>query len=323
VGLNNKYCSLKWLVNHYEQPFPVQWKKLFGTDAPLDVEIGFGLGEFLIRTAANEPKRHFVGLEYNWERIHRTIRALTLRTQNPSEGAHAFDNIRLLKADARIALERMFLPQSIENVYALFPCPWPKNSHIKHRLFTNDFLELVNSRLMLKGKLQVVTDFHPYVEWIKEQIPRTGFRVKYSAINPRFDTKFEKKWRRQGQKEFYEIILTKIKHIDIPLKENSELNSYKLNDFNPERFKFNNFKNGISVVLKETFFDASRRSLLLDFIVVEQNISQHFWVKIFKRDQYWRLCKAEGQQIFATPGLAKTIDLVYEAAQETTDENKN
>ena len=110
---------------------PADWSGHFASAQPVDVEIGFGNGDFLVRTAQTQPQRNFVGIEQQWERVYKTLKKV-----NRSE----IDNVRVLLVDAWVALERLFLPRSIERIYCLFPCPWPKKEHAKHRLFSQSFL---------------------------------------------------------------------------------------------------------------------------------------------------------------------------------------
>lgn len=318
MGLYSKDCSLEWFLNHYQQPLPMDWNETFGRKAPVDVEIGFGLGEVLTRSALAQPDRNFVGFEQDWTRLYRTLRNLTLLKQSHPSEKNALANIRLLKIDARIAFERLFCPRSVDYVYALFPCPWPKKSHIKYRLFTRDFLKLINNRLKSGGRLKIVTDFLPYFEWVRSQARGTGFQLQTTETAPQYETKFEKKWRKEGQEKFYEIILIKQRHASVAIRKVPIMESYKLKEFSPEKFIFNDLKGKTAIVLKEKNFDSQQKSLLLHLVVAEQTITQHFWARIFYKENYWRICKVDGQQICPTPGIAKALKMVYEAAQKTT-----
>ncbi|MBZ0166490.1 MAG: hypothetical protein K8I00_06755, partial [Candidatus Omnitrophica bacterium] len=65
-----KPCSLSPLMDFYAEERPLNWAQVFGRQAPLHVEIGFGMGEVLVRRAQECPATDFVGIEYNWERIY-------------------------------------------------------------------------------------------------------------------------------------------------------------------------------------------------------------------------------------------------------------
>lgn len=301
------------IVPFYQMRRPLDWEGLFGRKAALDVEIGFGLGEFLIRSAQENPRRNYVGIEEHWERICKTLRRIS-KTPPPSGGARPIQNIRILRVDARLALERFFLEQSIDRVYCLFPCPWPKKGHLRHRLFSHAFLEVLNSRLKSGGQVKIVTDSHPYFDWILQQIDGTGFQVVHEKIGPRYDTKFERKWLEKGQKEFFALNLVKTKPIRAPWKKDTPLKAYQIKSFTPEKFRFQDQKGDISVIFKELLFDARIAKAMVHVVVSEENLTQHFWVTILQKQKTWQVYKADGQNILPTPGIARAIELVYEAA---------
>src|SRR5262249_61446001 len=111
-------------------------------------------GEFLVRVAQEYPEHNFVGIEQEWASVQRALRRIAQAK---------ILNVRVLLVDARIALERLFLPQTLQRVYALFPCPWPNERHIKHRLFAQTFLTLLNSRLCAEGTAPLATPHLPYL----------------------------------------------------------------------------------------------------------------------------------------------------------------
>ena len=312
--MTKKNCSFKPVVSPYALKKPINWIEQFGRSAPIDVEIGFGMGEVLMRLAQENPGRNYVGIEQHWERIYKTLRAIMLQQ---SVDFDKLDNIRILKVDARIVFERLFPPKSIDTIYCLFPCPWPKKSHIKHRLFTNDFLRLLNNRLSRDGMLKIVTDFYPYYEWVLQQSEHTGFNVEPKTIEPRYGTKFERKWLDEGQKKFFELNFIKKRHIVVPVKEDCILKNYVLEEFNPRFFQFENVIGDISVIFKDMVTDNDRQKVMIHVLVAEEYMTQHLWVRIVSKQGHWRITRAEGQNFFPTPGIAKALELVYRAAKKT------
>ncbi len=322
-------CPAEPAVASISSSRPLLWQEYFGRPAPLDVEIGFGFGEFLIRSALENLGRDYVGIEQNGERICKTLKGIAKikETVGPRE---VLSNIRLLKAEARIAIERFFNPETIDRVYCLFPCPWPKKAHIRHRLFTTDFLKLLNSRLKPQGTVIILTDFFPYVQWIEQQLCGTGFGVARETVMPRYDTKFERKWRRNGQEEFSELTLTKERHCEVPLKEDAPLKAYDVEDFCPERFCLeksqqprvatrnqrllrSNQRGDVSVIFKEMIFDSIQEKAMIHVVVAEPIITQHFWIAVFRKGRGWRIGRADGQNLLPTEGLACALEMVYEA----------
>lgn len=312
--MTRKHCSFQPVVIPHMLGKPVDWSEQFERRAPLDVEIGFGMGEVLMRMAQADPDRNFLGIEQHWERIYKTLRAITrARLIDP----RALSNIRILKIDARVVFERLFAPDSIDAIYCLFPCPWPKKGHAKHRLFTREFMRLLNNRLKKGGGLKIVTDYYPYYEWVLGQGGRTGFKVETGTVAPVYDTKFERKWAGEGQKEFFELNFIKKRHITVPAGEEQVLKSYAIDDFQAEHFRLEDTTGDPTVIFKDMLYDGARQRAMVQVLVAEEHLTQHVWVLITKKKDKWSLTQAEGQNIFPTPGVAKALDLVYQAARQT------
>ena len=301
-----RYLSLAPLIPWRQAERPINWRQRFGRRAALEVEVGFGNGEFLLRRAQAHPERDFVGIEMEWASVRRGLRRIAQSD---------LGNLRLIKADARAALERLWKPESLHRLYSLFPCPWPKERHAQHRLFGHDFLKLLNSRLIENGEAMVVTDHHPYLTWIVEHAPGTGFEVHWQPVPPHFNTKYERKWHRQGQDQFYELRLLKQEHIAIPLKEDAALKTYRLDSFDPEHFQPAGLRGDIVVDFKEFIYDPERRKGMARVVVIEDHLFQHFWIAIVWAQDCWHISPARGCDLVPTAGLQRAIDLVYSAAQ--------
>ncbi|MBF0490329.1 MAG: hypothetical protein HQL15_06865 [Candidatus Omnitrophica bacterium] len=301
------YISLKPFLDYRKLPRPTLWNEIFANQKPLEVEIGFGNGEYLARLAESRPDTNFVGFEEYCERIHKTLRKLS-RVNN--------DNVRVLRMDVRPAFEYLFSPESISYIHCLYPPPWPKKSDIKHRLFTTDFLKRVNHRLTLNGVLKIVTDHHPYILWVQEQLPTSGFKATLKSIAASYDTKFERKWVEGGQKEFYELILTKEESMELPQKKEADVKLYRLNHFDPHHFQMKPYsESGIAVVFKDILYDEAKKTALIHLLVNDEHIFQNIRVVVYQTPQGWQMNLAEGTMMMPTAGIAKAWELVYEAAQ--------
>ena len=224
----------------------------------------------------------------------------------------------MLRVDARPAFEFLFSSRTINDIYCLFPCPWPKEMHEKHRLFSKDFLCLLNNCLKSEGRLSLVTDLPAYAAWVKDQARNTGFTLQSREIEPQFDTKFEKKWRGRDQKQFYAVEFRKTKHLSYKRRKLILMKSYHLKNFNPDRFAFKNETGPTSVVQKDFMFDSTRETGMVHVVVSEQNLTQHFRIAILKQKDGWFINRADGQFFFPTPGLARALELVYEAAHSSS-----
>ena len=182
------------------------WEQINLKDAgTIEVEIGFGSGEYLLRRASEYPDRLFIGIEKKSGLITDVAKKVAI---------HNLDNIRLLDSCARNAFTCLFPACSISRAYSLFPDPWQKKRHIKHRLFSTQYLCLLNNRLISGGEALIVTDNKDYCNWVLKQLPGTGFEVENSTIPPQFDTRFERKWLNQDLSTFFRILLKKTEHIE-------------------------------------------------------------------------------------------------------------
>jgi tRNA (guanine-N7-)-methyltransferase len=291
------YVSLKPFLDHSVQEHPIIWSKIFGNENPVEVEIGIGNGEYLARLATEHPSINYVGFEVYCERVSRSLRKLSRVTSA---------NAKVMRVDVRPAFEYLFAPKTIQFIHCLFPAPWPKKSDIKHRLMQTDFLRLANSRLKDGGTLKIVTDFKAYAVWVTEQVPGSGFILKENNIGADHGTKFERKWQEGGQSEFYEILLHKQEHVDVPLKQGTDIQHYTIPQFNPDHFKMSDFSDGTcAVVFKDYLYDAKQERALVYVLVHDEDLVQHVRVSIVKIPKGWHVGLAQGSMQMPTPGIGQ------------------
>ncbi|HVS68994.1 MAG TPA: tRNA (guanosine(46)-N7)-methyltransferase TrmB [Mycobacteriales bacterium] len=131
----------------------------FSRQAPMAVEIGFGVGEALVPLATGRPAWNVVGFEVWQPGVADCLAAL---------GDHVIDNVRLSTMDATWALEHVFGPATIEELWTFFPDPWQKARHHKRRLVNAGFAQLVASRLTADGVWRLATDWPHYAEQMAE-----------------------------------------------------------------------------------------------------------------------------------------------------------
>ena len=306
AGRAPRYLSADPVVNWWGLDRPLDWNAVFGRSARLAVEIGYGNGENLVRRALERPEVNFVGLELSWQSAKRALRRIA------KSGA---SNIRLVDLDARTALERLFNQDSVASMEALFPIPWPKDKHEKRRLFSTDFLKLMNSRIVSGGAARIVTDFRPYADWMMEQVEGSGFRVGYSVVPPGFDTKYERKWREGGQDAFYVIDLVSVEPVDVPPVEDVSLFTAHLTGVDPDRTSPANLLGPVTVKFREHYYDPARRTLLWRAFIVEGDLVQDLWVKLAEEENgLWVLKSAPDSHVLPTRGVREALELVLSAA---------
>lgn len=133
---------------------------MFGLNDTVDVdpyvvlEIGFGSGESLVRIAADNPQKYYIGCE-----IHRASIANTLILMNQS----CVRNIRLVRCDATVLFESHLQRDSIDEVSIFFPDPWRNSGRDSERRVIRPYLlGLYSLVLKNRGKLNVATDVEEY-----------------------------------------------------------------------------------------------------------------------------------------------------------------
>lgn len=127
--------------------------ELFGDDAPVWLEIGFGGGEHMIGVAEAEPDVRIIGCEPYINGV------ATLLSSFVKAGV---ENVRVHPGDARHLMD--VLPDaSIARAYLLYPDPWPKNRHHKRRFMSARNLDALAKVLKPGAELRVATDIGDYV----------------------------------------------------------------------------------------------------------------------------------------------------------------
>ena len=118
-------------------------------------EIGCGHGHFLTAYAAEHPDVTCLGLDLVGDRIERAVR----KRDRANLG-----RLHFIQAEARLFLEVLPPEVRICAYVLLFPDPWPKLRHHKHRLMQADFLNQAAGRAAPGCRLYFRTDYDPYFE---------------------------------------------------------------------------------------------------------------------------------------------------------------
>jgi len=145
---------------------------IFGREAPLYLEIGFGNGGFLLEKAVTDPQHDFIGIEIYVTGISKLLVNL-MSIDNPA--ALSVTNVRVFNKDAKSILINNIPPDSLDGVYVLFPDPWPKKRHKNRRLINPEFTRILFSRLKAEGPVVVATDSQDYATEIESSFISAGF----------------------------------------------------------------------------------------------------------------------------------------------------
>jgi len=159
----------------------------------LHVEIGFGKDTRVLREAEQRPDSLFLGIEISRKK------ALSFCRKVARAGLR---NIRCHHGDVRKVLESGMLPSgSAVSFTILFPDPWPKRRHWKHRWIRTDTAALLARALTSGGTVVVATDHEGYREQIREALSGAGLELEQeSAGVPDADrTLFAERFLRRGE----------------------------------------------------------------------------------------------------------------------------
>ncbi|MFM8269045.1 MAG: tRNA (guanine(46)-N(7))-methyltransferase TrmB [Pseudomonadota bacterium] len=185
--------------------------KSFLKPQSLWLEIGAGTGHFFESLARLHPEKSLVAIERDRMRGKRLVR----RSQECG-----LTNFLGIRGNAISAFMTGIASETLERVYILYPCPWPKNAHRKHRWhFHPTMLKLVaalekNGHLILASDQKFYVDEAHYVCTQKYglEVLRHG-EISPHPLNalelfPKGRTKFEQSFLAQGQ-PCYELIVKK------------------------------------------------------------------------------------------------------------------
>ncbi|MGH1462577.1 MAG: tRNA (guanosine(46)-N7)-methyltransferase TrmB [Neptuniibacter sp.] len=169
---------------------------VFGREAPVVLEIGFGMGDSLIEMAKDQPEKNYIGIE-----VHRPGVGRILSNAEKAD----LSNIRVFCDDAIEVLAQCIPDESLDCIQLFFPDPWHKKRHHKRRIVQPEFAQTLRKKLKVGGVFHMATDWENYAEHMMEVMSAAeGYQnvageSKYSP-QPEWRpvTKFQKRGERLG-----------------------------------------------------------------------------------------------------------------------------
>lgn len=134
-------------------------------DLPLEIEVGYGRGDFLLDRAQRHPQRLFIGYE---------VKTKATRLALARVERLGLENLWLSDDDVRVSLPEVIPDGRVDAVHVLFPDPWWKEQHKIKRLFAPPFVDLLAAKLRPGGLLHFKSDVEGYgelVRYLVEQHP--------------------------------------------------------------------------------------------------------------------------------------------------------
>lgn len=152
-------------------------KENLASDQPLEIEIGFGRGDFLLDRAHRYPERFFLGYETKTKASRLCLQRLERK---------GIQNFWVSDDDCRFSLPRLIPAGRVETFHILFPDPWWKPQHQVKRIFSPPFVELMATKLRSGGLLFFRSDVEQYNEWVRYLVGQQGaFRPHDPALAER------------------------------------------------------------------------------------------------------------------------------------------
>jgi tRNA (guanine-N7-)-methyltransferase len=164
--------------------------KTFRRQAPLVVEIGFGMGHATADIAEALPDHDFIGVEVHTPGVGSLLKML---------GARSIQNIRVIQHDAVEVLRDMIADESLAGVHIFFPDPWPKKRHHKRRLIQPGFVASLVRKLKPGGYIHCATDWQEYAAHMLHVLQNEpALKNTASGYAPRPAYRTESNFERRG-----------------------------------------------------------------------------------------------------------------------------
>ena len=145
----------RYLLPYTAQPLDIAAS--FERQAPIILEIGFGMGEATAQIAALRPQDNFLCCEVHTPGVGALLKRIA---EQP------LSNIRILQHDAVEVIDHMLPLACLDGAHIFFPDPWHKTKHNKRRLIQPPLIAKLAARLKPGGYLHCATDWAPYAQQI-------------------------------------------------------------------------------------------------------------------------------------------------------------
>ncbi len=145
---------------------PPDWDAEFGFSGPLELEIGSGAGGHALEYCRRHPDVRYIAIEWR--------KKYARDTQSRGEKME-LRNLRVLEADARLVVPRIFASGSLDAIHLQFPDPWWKRAHLKRAVIQPDFAQLLLDRLKPGGLFDLRTDVEDRAHSMLAVLEDAGF----------------------------------------------------------------------------------------------------------------------------------------------------
>jgi tRNA (guanine-N(7)-)-methyltransferase len=175
------------------------------------LEIGFGNGSHLLFLSEqfSDSQVEIFGVELDRISIFKILKKIDERK---------IKNLNIVEEDARVLVDKL-RDKVLDQVYVLFPDPWPKRREQKRRLLTLEFIKSLIRKTKKAGQIYFATDIASYAEQVENSLAtfRTSGQVHFAKFEEEvlgrqilhsleefgvaqiFETKFAQKAKKEGR----------------------------------------------------------------------------------------------------------------------------
>jgi tRNA (guanine-N7-)-methyltransferase len=140
----------------------LNWRELFGRDAPVVLDLGCGNGRYLIGSALARPDHDHLGTD---------ILPVVIRYARKRGNQRGLANLKFAVLGGRELLEKHVAPHSVAEIHCYHPQPYYDPAKVHLRLVTPAFVASVHRALKPGGLFVVQTDNPGYWKYIKDMVP--------------------------------------------------------------------------------------------------------------------------------------------------------
>lgn len=174
------------------------WQDVFeNNNAPIHIEVGTGMGQFIIGMALANPHINYIGIEH-FDNVIVSALEKAIDAGKPS-------NLKLFRMNGS-ELTNVFRVGEIERVYLNFSDPWPKTRHEKRRLTYHTFLRSYETILIPAGEVHFKTDNRGLFEYSLLSMTHYGMKLLDVSLDLHAEmpednimTEYEEKFSLKGQ----------------------------------------------------------------------------------------------------------------------------
>lgn len=151
----------------------IDYKKVFGNDNPIELDIGCGKGGFVVQSAKRNPNTNYIAIE--------KISNVLVEAIEQAK-TEQLTNVKFINSCTEY-LPKYILPKTISTIHLNFSTPLPKKGYEKQRLTSPRFLSIYKEMLTDNGQIIQKTDNLPFFEYSIKCFCDCGYKIVYSTYD--------------------------------------------------------------------------------------------------------------------------------------------